>query len=112
MSSSTHFAADSLKIASGYFHKERFAILREFLPCTPGDRGTRRQRFNAAALPAIAKRTAAVDPEMAAFRCSPRPSMINAAVKNDSCTDAGTNACVRPLSIPPPLTPLAVRQLA
>ncbi len=110
MSLSYHFAADSLKIAPGDFQKERLAILREFLLCTSGDRGTRRQCFNAAAFPAIAKRTAAIDPKMAAFRRSARSSMINAAVKNNSCTDTGTNARVKDVWIATACTPLGFRQ--
>src|SRR5713226_7121246 len=110
MSLSNHFAADHRKIATGHFHEERFGILLEFLTCTSGDRRTRRQRFDAAAFPTIAKRTAAVDSEMAAFPRGAGPSMINAAVKNDSCTDTGANACVKDVPIATPRAPLGFRQ--
>src|SRR3981081_1223162 len=99
MSPSHHFAAHSLKIAARHLPKDGIWILCKFLTCSAGDRGTRCQRFDAAAFPAIAKRSVDIDPQMPAFRGSASLPVKNAAIENNSCADSGAHGGVKDASI-------------
>src|SRR5512133_252325 len=61
------------------------------LLCSARDRGTRRQRFDAAALAASAQRTVVINADMASFRGSTGAAMMNPAVEDDSAADARAN---------------------
>src|SRR5260370_1629059 len=110
MSLYTHFDVYRLNISTGHFHQERLGLPRKLLLGTSGDRRPCRQCFDAAAFPAIAKRTVSIGSEMPSFRGGTRSSMINASVKNDSCTDAGANAGIKDVSVATSRTPLGFRQ--
>src|SRR5258708_12327468 len=105
MSLSHHFAVYRLNISTGHFHQERLGIPRKLLLGTSGDRRPCRQCFDAAAFPAIAKRTVSIDSEMPSFRGGTRSSMINASVKNDPFTHPGSNPALKDVSFSTSPTP-------
>src|SRR5207302_10549935 len=83
----------------GHIQSNGFRIVRNFLASPPPYSRSRRQCFNAASLPAITKRSVPVDPDVAALCCGAGAAVVDAAVKNNACSYAGSNRGIENVSV-------------